>query len=296
MAIQQITSSLPVQAPRAAYANAPIKAQDSYGVSSLEKSALSKESSPLFSPPKLIPILHLQAMEKTYQIATELTETACEAITSSSEKIQSKMTEKALALQKVAQRTIQEEAWSILQMVGTCVLATYNIALGFEMLSSSPLLGGIIIAAGILSTANIAIEKTQGWNFIAEKLAKDNEDLRKQLLLFGPTVLNSLSLALSVLGTQVANIPPDTEKALKQALDVYGAFTLVGEGSNEILLIQSQKNLAAIQEEIFQENLRREDILSWLADLQKQMNQGWEEAQNFMQMYINNMRQLYGSN
>lgn len=285
--IQSINpTALAAISPTESIASKPI----SYGLStdsSIGKSVSKPSPRTLFSPPKL-----LEAMEETDRLARMSMQIASFEITSSSDKIRDHMEEKALTLKKAAERAAEQQVWSVLQMIGACFLSTYNIALGYNAVATAPVLGTFMIAAGMLSAANIAMEKVDGWNLVAEKLAQDNEEFRKQLLFFGPLSINAISLALGTVGSQATALSLPLKDSLEKSMQLYTSTSMAGQSVTDARISLIQSDLSEITGKIALENFIKESILSWITDLHSQVNQGWEEAKNVLQTYTQMRIQL----
>jgi hypothetical protein len=178
----------------------------------------------------------------------------------------------------------QADMWSTLQKIGGLILSTYNLAMGSAIYTSgSPVLGSTLIAAGLLSTANIAITEMGGWSYLAEKLSQDNKKLQEQIAFWAPMTLYALSATTSITAaydpTLLTQIP---SLEWKNYLDNMEPVLIAGKGAANAGLEWTQSSLLSLQTALFTDNLARDVLTSWIQKFIETLESGWEQARNIV--------------
>lgn len=92
-------------------------------------------------------------------------------------------------------KTIESEEssvfWSFLSKIGQIVLSAISTVLGFSLLATGGglLAGGALVASGLLTVANVALEETGGWDWIADHIAEQNKELRDNIRTIIPATI-----------------------------------------------------------------------------------------------------------
>lgn len=110
--------------------------------------------------------------------------------------------QEAEELQKALKHSQDSSFWGFLKELGALLLAAVSAVLGLSLLSTgaAPLIGGALIASGVLSIANFTFKTCGVWDWVAELLAQDNEALRKQLAHLLPAGAGLLAALISLAG------------------------------------------------------------------------------------------------
>lgn len=96
------------------------------------------------------------------------------------------------------------ESWSILAKVASGILAGISVVFGVSLLTTPAggvLVGGLLIASGVLSIVNLILEETKVWDTVAEKIAGDDKKLRDQLKVWIPAGVGMLSMLVGSAGS-----------------------------------------------------------------------------------------------
>lgn len=254
-------------------------------LSSITTASGVKEEMGLFAPPTLSsPLLVIQLMENVYSTGGKLLEAAVDELKSLSGQIQNNWQQIVENMQKNTAWTQQTDMWSTLQTVGAYILSAYSVAMGGTIYASgSPVLGATLIAAGLLSTTNIALTEMGGWNYIAEKLAKENKELQEQITFWGPMTLYALSLtgsiAISYDPSTLANVP---SLDWKKFIESMNSTVIAGKGFASANLEWSKASLLQLQTTLFTDNLARDVLLEWIKSFTQMLEHGWEQARNII--------------
>jgi hypothetical protein len=158
-------------------------------------------------------------------------------------------------LKEAAARARDSGFWSILKKIATCLLSAVSIVFGVALVASGggALIGGAMIASGILSLANFALSELGTWDWIANQLSHGNEDLRKKLLMILPGAVGLIAGGIGLVGsvngivTGALNL---AEKALfvaQAALAIFDGVTTFGKGISDARLLWTKADLMEIK-------------------------------------------------
>lgn len=93
------------------------------------------------------------------------------------------------------------DGWSMLKTIGSYILSAINVIFGGLLFAQgATIVGGMMIASGLISIANLAFSATDMWTWIADELAQGNKEYAKQLEQILPGVAALIATALSLPG------------------------------------------------------------------------------------------------
>lgn len=280
-----VTTQAQSNAPIPPLPTTTIESYSSIQVAENTVTLTTKESNGLFAPPNLpSPLLVIQLMENVYTTGRKLLEVALEEVKGLSGQIEKNWQQIVETLQKNTVWTQQSNMWSTLQTVGSYILSAYSFGIGGMIYASgSPVLGSTLLAAGLLSTANIALTEMGGWDYIAEKLAKENAELQKQITFWGPITLYALSASGSIAAScdpnVLANIPSLEWKKFVESMN---SVVIAGKGFANANLEWSKASLLTLQTTLFKDNMARDVLLGWIKSFAEMLENGWEQARNII--------------
>ncbi|MBI2743384.1 MAG: hypothetical protein HYX48_05650 [Chlamydiales bacterium] len=105
-------------------------------------------------------------------------------------------------LKESAERAQTSDAWGVLQTVASYILSAINAVLGvFLITQGSTVVGGMMVAAGLIEVANLAFSSCGFWNWLADQIAGENEELAKQIVAILPSVIGLVAGAVGAVGT-----------------------------------------------------------------------------------------------
>ena len=247
----------------------------------------------LFSPPKLtspeVRLIHL--LEEMDGTGKKLMHFAGEELDFLTKRLNQHFEENSRLLQESAKRAQELGNWEIFQQIGSCLLSTFNLFYGASLaLTGAPVLGTSLIAAGMLSMTSVAITELKGWDFIAQRLAQDNEDLKNQIIFWSPLALNTLSMALSAASCAGALAPipwpVQSELYIQGTVNLYSGISTCGKSLTETRHTWTKADLSAIRGEITLATNQKESLLTFIEDYVKNLHNSWAEAKNMIQISI----------
>ena len=118
------------------------------------------------------------------------------------------------------------------------------------------LIGGAMIASGILSLSNFALSETEAWDWVAKQLSNDNEERQKMLAMILPSAIGILAGGIGLVGSVQGIVTGSlqfAEKAIyvaQTALAMFDGITTFGKGYANAHLIWTQADLSKIQADL----------------------------------------------
>jgi len=152
---------------------------------------------------KTNPVPHLiemvRCLEKLGKEVSQMQKKRVEALAAKMREFtleEAKVQEEALALSK------QVGLWSFLEDLGNMILGGISSVFGYTIATtSSPLVGGMLITAGVMSVTNIVFKHADVWSYLAHEVAGEDQELEKKLLTYLPAAFGITSTALGIAGT-----------------------------------------------------------------------------------------------
>jgi hypothetical protein len=169
--------------------------------------------------------------------------------------------------------------WSILQKAATCILSALSIVFGAALLGvgGGALVGGAMIASGILAIANFSMTEGGGWDWVAKMLAAEDQSLHNQLKWILPAAVGILSGAIGVVGSVgsalfgVVQFGEMVAFIAQAAFGLFSGMTLLGKGTADSYLIWTESDQARIQGDLTMEQQRVEhtfkDVEAWMMEM-----------------------------
>lgn len=180
-------------------------------------------------------------------------------------------------LKEAAARARDSGFWSILKKIATCLLSAVSIVFGVSLIASGggALLGGAMIASGILSLANFALSEFGTWDWVAIQLANGDEDLKKKLLMILPGAVGLIAGGIGLVGSVngiVNGALNLAEKALfvaQAALAIFDGVTTLGKGISDARLLWTKADLMEIKAAL---TVDQENFTSTIDEIKSSMN------------------------
>lgn len=211
----------------------------------------------------------LEATDESRNLGNQIMNTLGLRLQNVKHKIKEISAENIQKLKAAAQRASESSFWSTLKKIATCLLSAISIVFGISLVASGggALIGGAMIASGILSLANFAMGETGAWDWISKQLAGDNEERQKQLAWILPcavgVVAGGIGLVGSIQGVASGAIQ-FAEKAVyvaQTALTIFSAATTFGSGVASARLIWAQSDVTKIQADLTVEQTNFDSLI-----------------------------------
>jgi len=177
--------------------------------SSVEKASSTGKPSSSFTPSK--PTLEkpksgvpriLGMIPQWESIGSTLAELTSDRIQTEGANIKRTHLDEAAKMDEALELSKQVGFWGILEDVGNLFTGAVSTTLGYSIASTaSPVAGGMLIGAGILSLTNITMKHLEGWDWLAGQIAGDDNETKEQISTYLPAALGITSTALGLAGT-----------------------------------------------------------------------------------------------
>ena len=237
-------------------------------------------SRPKLTTPQHLPMSDLRLLsvtETTRELGGEIIDALSTRLQGIKERIREISQETMTTLREAALRAKESGFWSVLKKIATALISAVSIIFGISIASSgSALIGGAMIASGVLSLANFAISELRGWDWIAEQLAHKNEERKKQLMFALPIAVGILAGGIGLIGsvhgiaTGAINFAGKAQLIIQSLLGLFDGMTTLGKGAADARLLWTQADLKELQGDLFIEresfNTTLDEIRASLGD------------------------------
>jgi hypothetical protein len=244
-----------------------------------------KPERPLLTPPESLPPPHLQlsdyrllgVTEVSRELGSKILDTLTLRLQNVKEKIRDFSAENIKKLREASERANTSGFWSILKKVANCLLSAVSIIFGITLFASggSALIGGAMIASGILSLANFALSELGTWDWVADQLSHDNEDRKKKIAMILPAAFGIVAGGIGLVGSvySVASgalqFAEKAAFAAEAALSIFGGMTTLGKGIADARLLWTQADLKLIETNL---TIARENFSTTIEEVKGSMN------------------------
>jgi hypothetical protein len=174
--------------------------------------------------------------------------------------------------------------WSILAKVGSIILGALSTIMGFVLLSSGAgtIVGGAMIAAGVLSLTNSALEESGGWDFIAEKLSNENDELRRKLRFLLPAAIGVICGIIGIGGTIAGwgalNLASKAFTIIQTAANFAAAITMGSKGIHDAQIAWTEAELEDIKHQLLESKELLDELVNRFMISQKQIQRELNNA------------------
>ncbi len=226
-------------------------------------------------PPKLSTLSDyrlLAAVTESQRLGNGIMETLGVRLSNVKDDIRTISAENIQKLKEAAERANASDFWSILKKIATCLLSAVSIVFGVALLASGggALIGGAMIASGILSLANFALSEMGTWDWVADQIAHDNEDLKRKIAMILPGAIGIVAGGIGLVGSVygiASGALQFAEKAMfvaQAALSIFDGVTTLGKGISDARLLWTQADLKMIEAEL---TVERENFSTLIGEI-----------------------------
>lgn len=202
------------------------------------------------------------------------------------------LSEKALKLREVCQKTQTASTWETLRKIGTAILSAVSVFLGLTLFSAtSPLVAGALITSGTLALANLAFTDAGLWNWVAEKLAADNEEKQKKIAALIPCVIGLTACGLGLIGFGAFSawgaLPaaPKVLTLFQTAANILTICSTIGGKITEASVALSQAELVDLQHKVSMHNHHVEKISEDMEEIMKNEVESHRLAKTILDLF-----------
>jgi hypothetical protein len=238
---------------------------------------------PALTPPDSLPVLSdsvyrfISTTEESRELGEQILETFELRLKDIKLKIREISADNIQKLQEAARRAADSSFWSVLKKIATCLFSAFSMIFGISSVATggSALIGGAMIASGILSLSNFAIAEAGAWDWISKQLSNDNEERQKMFAWLLPSAVGVIAGGIGLVGSVqgvVSGAFQFAEKAAyvaQTALTIFDAATTFGRGHADAHLIWTQSDLSKIQADL---TIQRTNFDSVMREIECSMN------------------------
>ena len=199
----------------------------------------------------------------------------------------------------------QRESWSILAKVASGILGAISIVFGVSLVATPAggmLVGGLLIASGLLSIVNLIFEETKVWDRVADKIAGDDKKLRDQLKCWIPAGVGMLSMLVGSVGS-IGALFMEAFNRIKQMLlagktvtDIAKHIAKMAEGVATSESLKSQAETEHMQTQIDLTDSNLKGVIDTLKQIGGTVRRSFSSAHHSLELYARaaQMRDIQG--
>jgi multisubunit Na+/H+ antiporter MnhB subunit len=300
--ITPVLSPAKPEAPRSPFSRAheaPSRPAPAYDMAG---GVLSPPAEPPFSKPRLeLPEYRMLAsLNRMNDAGDALMKVNMQGLDQADAKFKELNAENAQKLKEAAERMAQKDLWSTLKKIASGIIAAVSTVFGLALFATGGggLVAGALIASGILSITNLAFIETGVWNYIAEKLAKDNKEQQEKLKILLPAIVGGLSAVVGLAGSAGAVLwaPINfTEAAIATgmtALNFADGVTTLGSSVTEYRSLRSQAELMEVEKKMALNQFQLEENASNFEKLMKMFSDANSRAAEIIRLSMENAKHM----
>lgn len=210
-------------------------------------------SSSLKPKPTLTELRYIAAMSAFRSIGDELISAIADRLEIFKDKLHHLSCENIERIKQAAERAKDAGFWSLLKKIAACFLSALSIVIGGALVSTGggALLGGTMIASGLLSLTNFTFSEAGVWDWLAKKLSSEDDARRQQIATLVPAIVGVACGIVGICGGVGASFTSGIQlldKAVfiaQASLSTLQAGTTIGEGYAEYRLLNAKADLSA---------------------------------------------------
>jgi hypothetical protein len=193
-------------------------------------------------------------------------------------------------IKETAQKTQNGKFWSLLQKIGSVILAAFSIFCSTTV--ASPLIGGLLIASGVLAIANIALSEAGLWDNFADKLFPDDQERRKKFIALVPAAIGIVSGVCGAAGGIAAFLTTGAKFATGAlaianiAVNLAEGVTAIGAGIHQGSVLFSEAEVKRLDKAMFIQQNQLEKVTGGFEDVIKLLSQSYAKASRIISMSI----------
>ncbi len=182
-------------------------------------------------------------------------------------------------LKETAEKANSSHFWSVLKKIATALVSAFSVVFGISLLAgggAAGVVGGTMIASGVLSLANFALTELKIWDWVAEQIADDNKEQQQRLAMILPAAAGILCGGIGLLGagwgigSNAIEFSSQLVQVAQTSLNFLDGVTTLGKGCADASLLWTQADLTLIDGKLTQERsyyeLLIEGIKSCMSD------------------------------
>jgi hypothetical protein len=284
-------------------ANSPtisIHQKDTIG-QAVHESSTYQPSKPRLSPPNCaIEYKVLSSLDNISEVGGGWLQVQNNMLDDCSEKIREIQKQNIEKLNEAAKNAQKNDLWSLIKKVGAFILAAVSTVFGISLMATGAgtVVGAAMVTSGIMTVTNIAFSETGVWDWVAEKLAKDNKELQKKIATFLPCAVGVVSAVVGLAGSGAALAWTSLSLVQKGLLIIQTALNLaegtltVVEGVNDFKSLRTRADLNEIKRNLFVQQNKLEKITGGMEKYMKLISHATDEAAKAIKLSISGKQKI----
>lgn len=220
----------------------------------------------------------LAVTNDTRALGDDILETLSFRLQGVKDKIREVSAENMQKLKEAAERASSSDFWGILKKIATSLVSAVSAVFGIAILATggSALVGGAMIASGVLSLANFALSELGTWDWIADLIAHDNEDLKKKLQWILPAAVGIIAAGIGIVGSVngvvsgALNFAEKAASVVQTGLAIFGSAVTIGKGAADARITWTRADLKMIEAHLTAE---RENFTTTIDEIKGSMSE-----------------------
>ncbi len=207
---------------------------------------------------------------------------------------------KALAAERLEKGTeaLDQERiannWSLLHKAWTTIVSAVSTVLGLTVMAApgGMFVGGAMVSSGILGISNLAAKEAGAWDWVAKRLAADNQDAEKKFREWLPVAVDISSSVIGLLGASSAllehtlNLSAGSIRAAKTAGYFAEGVASVAKGSQEAEALGIRADLKELSGKVEVNQFDLETITKRLENFSAQLAASQSQAARVVKQAI----------
>ncbi len=244
--------------------------------------------------PSLSELRFLAAMESFRSFGDEVLSTLGVRLETFRLQLQEISAENLKKLKQAAENAKSADFWSLLTKVANSLLSAFSIVIGISLVSTGAgtLIGGAMIASGIFSIANMLMFESGIWDWVAKKLANEDENRRQMLAMLLPSIVGVLTGSIGVFGSAGAfawsgiQFIETAGLVLNAVISMMIGVATIGKGHADANLTSSQADLVKVKSQMTVERHLIDNTAKSIEGILDAMNAAHDKTTSFLKMAI----------
>lgn len=300
----QSTAEVPYIPPLSSIS--PISAKDLPAPSSIEKSGKAVEPLPLSGKPELDPPSpniwgFVQVTLEAEKIASDFIRLDQINMEKHFGEIREWEKKQLIKINESAEHAQSWNFWNFLRDIASLIVAAFSTIIGFFVVTSvgSALVGGALIASGVLAITNFIFQHTDTWDWIAKQIAEE-EQTQQKLKSIMPLVVSVISTTIGIAGSIGAAFFDSlnlTQKLLsigQTAANFAQGVTTIAGGISGARMKWTEADLRSIKSETQFLKYQIENCLTRMQEFFDSQKQTVENSSELIRMTLNTWRTICG--
>lgn len=226
---------------------------------------LSPQELPLSKNSSLSDCRLIRATEEARSVGNKVLDTYTLRLATAKERIREISTENLQKLKENAERSKSSAFWSTMQKISAALTFALSFFTGISLVPVNPIVGSMMIFSGIVSLTNFAMTEAGTWNWIAEQISHDNEDLKRKFVTYLPLAVGILAagvgLGAPILAGGASLFAHRATSIAQGAFAVFNGLVTFGKGQADARLLWKQAEQTLIQEKLTLESSHYDTLM-----------------------------------